>query len=105
MEILSGLTGFDWDKGNRNKNWIKHKVSDVESEEVFFNLPLVVFPDKTHSKAEDRYYLLGKTDDGRFLFVVFTTRGDNIRVISARDMKKKERRCYHEIKEKTHPEI
>ena len=99
MEVLSGLTGFEWGTGNRNKNWKKHKVSDIESEEVFFNIPLVVFPDKNHSKTEDRYYLLGKTEEGRLLFVVFTRRPDRIRVISARDMTKKERRRYHEAEE------
>lgn len=104
MEILSRFTEFNWDKGNRNKNWIKHKVSDIECEETFFNIPLVVFPDKAHSKTEDRYYLLGETEDNRFLFVVFTIRGNKIRVISARGMTKKERRHYHEVKEE-HPKI
>ncbi|MEK7341511.1 MAG: BrnT family toxin [Candidatus Binatota bacterium] len=96
MEILPEFTGFIWDKGNRDKNWIKHDVSNAESEEVFFNLPLVVAPDKEHSDTEVRFYVLGKTHMGRLLFVVFTTRGDKIRVISARPMKPKERRQYHE---------
>ncbi len=99
MEILSKFTGFDWDGGNKGKNWAKHKVSDTECEEVFFNIPLVVFPDRVHSKTEERYYVLGKTNSGRSLFLVFTVRGDKIRVISARDMTKKERRRYHESKE------
>ena len=96
MEILSEFTEFDWDKGNRNKNRLKHKVSDIECEEVFFNVPLVVSPDKVHSKMEERYYLLGRTNNGRLLFLVFTVRDDKIRVVSARDMKKKERRYYCE---------
>lgn len=99
MEILSKFTGFDWDGGNKGKNWAKHKVSDIECEEAFFNMPLVVFPDRAHSKIEERYYVLGKTNRDRFLFLVFTVRGDKIRIISARDMTKKERRCCHEFKE------
>jgi uncharacterized DUF497 family protein len=99
LKVLSEFIGFNWDEGNKNKNWVKHKVSDVECEEVFFNIPLVVFPDKTHSDIEDRYYVLGRTSMGRFLFMVFTQRGDKIRIISARDMTKKERRCYHETEE------
>jgi len=99
LEILSRFTEFDWNKGNRNKNLIKHAVSDVECEEIFFNIPLMVSPDKAHSKEEERYYLLGKTDNERLLFLVFTARGDKIRVISARDMTKKEQRCYHEAEE------
>ena len=97
LEFLSGVAEFNWDKGNRNKDWTKHKVSDIECEEVFFNIPLVAFPDKTHSKSEDRHYLLGKTNENRLLFIVFTMRGSKIRIISARDMKKKERRYYHEV--------
>ena len=99
MEILSRFTEFEWDKGNRGKNWRKHQVSDTECEELFLNLPLIVSPDKTHSISENRYYVLGKTDNDRLLFLVFTTRGNKIRVISARDMTKKERGCYHDFKE------
>lgn len=99
MRIISEFTGFDWDKGNRDKNWLKHKVPDTECEEVFFNIPLVVFPDKAHGDGEDRYYVLGTTNSARLLFIVFTRRGTKIRVISARDMTKKERRHYHEAEE------
>lgn len=100
MEILSRIEGFEWDKGNINKNWEKHRVSHTECEEVFFNEPIVVGIDEKHSAEEGRLYLLGKTDSGRFLFVVFTTRKERIRVISARDMNKKERKAYYEQIEK-----
>ena len=79
---------FDWDEGNTGKNWEKHRVSDQECEEVFFDPWLIVHYDKGHSIEEDRYYVLGKTLAGRRLFIVFTTRDDKIRVISARDMSK-----------------
>jgi len=100
LEILSDFIGFEWDEGNKDKNWVKHRVSDIECEEAFFNVPLVVFPSKAEAKGEDRYYILGKNDKERELFVVFTKRGDKIRVISARDMNKKERKCYYESQKK-----
>lgn len=101
-DTLTECTGFEWDKGNSDKNWIKHRVSRSECEQVFFNLPLVVTDDTKHSKEESRFFALGQTDTGRGLFVIFTVRGDTIRVISARDMNRKERRIYDE---KEDPEI
>lgn len=88
------LTGFDWDDGNQEKNWIKHGVSTAESEETFFNQPLIVQEDAEHSQTEQRYFALGRTNRRRRLFVVFTVRDDRIRVISARDMSRKERSIY-----------
>jgi uncharacterized DUF497 family protein len=93
---LSGVTGFDWDEGNLDKNWIKHQVSNRECEEVFFNLPLLLRPDPGHSTSEACYYVLGQTNAGRLLFIAFTIRDDKIRVISARDMGKDERSVYGE---------
>ena len=93
-QILHQCTGFEWDDGNKNKNWIKHKVSNSECEQIFFNRPLIVHVDVKHSDFEDRYYALGTTDLGRKLFVVFTIRKKKIRIISARDMSRKERRIY-----------
>ena len=94
FDILSKCDGFEWDKHNSEKNWRKHRVSLLECEEIFFNRPLVVADDKKHSKKEIRFYALGRTDKGRMLFVVFTVRRNNIRVISARDMSRKERTVY-----------
>jgi uncharacterized DUF497 family protein len=91
---LTGLTGFEWDDGNRDKNRVAHGVLAGECEEAFFNLPLLLYPDPTHSTTEIRYYILGQTNEGRCLFIVFTVRGPNIRVISARDMSRKEREIY-----------
>lgn len=91
-ELLTNCTGFDWDEGNLLKNWEKHAVSGAECEQIFFNRPLVAEPDATHSGGEIRYYVLGQTDSGRQLFLVFTVRGQLIRVISAREMSRKERR-------------
>lgn len=97
MDILDRIAtcaGFDWDKGNLLKNWEKHGVTVAECEQLFFNLPMVAAEDEEHSTGETRYFAIGKTDAGRFLFVVFTVRVKMIRVISARDMNRKERRVY-----------
>lgn len=69
-------------------------MSATECEQVFFNQPLIAAPDVAHSEQEPRFYLLGRTDSGRLLFVVFTPRDTLIRVISARDMSRKERKVY-----------
>jgi hypothetical protein len=99
MSDFTRITGFDWDEGNRNKNWMLHKVSWSEAEEVFFNRPLLIYPDPQHSHTEDRFYVLGRTVADRRLFVVFTIRKNKIRVISAQEMAKKERRRYNEAAE------
>ena len=101
MDILSNLKGFDWDEGNITKNWEKHDVTHIECEEVFFNDPLVVIKDEPHSITEPRYYVLGKTNSQRFLFLVFAIRSNKIRVISARDMNKEERKIYEQTEKDT----
>lgn len=97
MDILAKLqacTGFDWDEGNLLKNWEKDGVTAAECEQAFFNRPLLAQPDVGHSVAEIRFYVRGQSDSGRRLFLVFTVREDRIRVISARDMSRSERRSY-----------
>ena len=96
MADLSSVDGFEWDEGNQLKNWVKHQVSAVECEELFFNLPLMLADDPEHSQDEPRYYVLGQTNNKRRLFVSFTIRNDKIRVISARPMSRKEREIYAE---------
>lgn len=92
MNILLLPNEFEWDKHNVEHISSRHKIKPTECEEVFFNLPITIKPDITHSGAEIRYYALGKTNIGRILFVVFTIRNKKIRVITARDATKKERR-------------
>jgi uncharacterized DUF497 family protein len=96
VNVLDQIDGFEWDAGNREKNWLKHQVASGECEEVFFNLPLLLQADLAHSQAEPRYFVLGQTNLGRGLFIAFTVRNDKIRVISARDMSQKERDIYEE---------
>lgn len=96
---LIGCAGFEWDKGNSEKNWLKHDVSPLESEQIFFNQPIVIASDEAHSQKESRFYALGRTDQERPLFVVFTIRKSLIRVISARDMSREERAVYRKSHE------
>lgn len=95
MIDLSIISGFDWDDGNARKN-DKHGVSQSEAEEVFFNQPLLMLEDVLHSGQELRFHALGKTLDRRTLHITFTLRKNSslIRVISARDMHRKERTIY-----------
>lgn len=91
---LAECVGFEWDRGNATKNGENHAVSQAECEEVFFRRPLITSHDAGHSEDEARYFALGRTFTARLLFVVFTIRGDKIRVISARDMTLRERERY-----------
>jgi uncharacterized DUF497 family protein len=91
---FDSLVGFDWDEGNKQKNWEKHQVDYRECEEVFFNKPLLIGDDTNHSSQEQRYYALGRTDIGRTLFLVFAVRNNKVRIISARDQSRKERKIY-----------
>jgi len=93
-DLLSECIGFDWDEANKGKNWQKHQVTFWECEQIFFNQPLVIHDDEEHSEQEKRFYALGQTETNRCLFVEFTIRKQLLRVISARDMTKKERRIY-----------
>ena len=74
MKTFKNILGFNWDTGNIDKNYLKHNVLWVECEEVFFNEPLIIVEDEKHSNKEKRYYTLGKTNDNRKLFIVFTIR-------------------------------
>lgn len=94
---ISKIEGFEWDRWNIDKNKIKHGVEKKECEEAFLNQPLEVFDDEVHSKTEIRYGALGKTSKGRKLTIFFTVRKNKIRVISAYDQGKKDRKLYLEI--------
>ena len=94
IESLPEFEGFDWDQSNIEKNWRAHAVTPQEAEQVFFNAPLIVADDEKHSRTEKRFFVLGQTDKDRPLFVAFALRKRCIRVISARDMNRKERKVY-----------
>lgn len=92
MLDLDRIAGFDWDEGNARKSADKHGVSQAEAEQVFQSEPLVVAEDAD----EARFRALGRTSASRLLHVTFTLRKSEtlIRVISARDMNRKERLVY-----------
>ena len=96
--ILESCHGFQWDKGNSLKSWLKHRVTEGDTEQVFFNEPLLLSVDEKHSQQESRFRAMGYTDDNRYLYLVFMIRNSLIRVISARDMNKKERVIYEKFK-------
>jgi uncharacterized DUF497 family protein len=95
---MKGPVGFQWDKGNSGKNWKKHSVTDQECEEVFFDQGKKVVKDYRHSWSENRWILIGETTKQRLLVVVFTIRNDLVRIISARDINKRERKLYEKNK-------
>lgn len=90
MIIVGKVFEFEWDRGNIDKNLKKHEVEDKETEEVFFDKKRFIFKDKLHSYGEERFRIIGKTKEKRLLFVVFTKRSKKIRIISARNINKKE---------------
>lgn len=98
---LPETISFEWDKGNIDKSYEKHGVSPKEAEEVFVSEELFVLPDKKHSKTEKRHIALGKTQEGKNLFVVFTLKAKKIRIISARRMHKKEVSKYEKSQKNT----
>ena len=94
--VFTQIISFQWDEGNARKSEERHGVSQWEAEQVFANEPLLVVHDFQHSQSEQRYNALGCTASGRLLHVTFSLRNHNaaIRVISARDMSRRERNRY-----------
>ena len=99
-DLIAGLTGFEWDAGNSTKSWERHRVTQAEQEEVFFNQPVLV-ADATAGARERRYTLLGRTNGDRLLSVIFTVRRGLARPISGRPMSRKERIAYAEVPPET----
>jgi uncharacterized DUF497 family protein len=101
MIDVAAITGFDWDEGNSRKSASKHGVTQSEAEQIFFNQPLLMLEDSKHSQKEQRFHALGVTDDAKLLHVTFTLHasGSLIRVISAREMHRNERKVYEQAKD------
>lgn len=98
MIDFNKIIGFNWDHGNERKSADKHSVDKYEAEQVFFNKPMLVLKDRKHSSEELRFHALGRSNDKRLLHITFTLRSDDslIRIISARDMHRKERKIYEQ---------
>jgi uncharacterized DUF497 family protein len=93
MKTIKSSLIFEWDMGNID-HIAKHKVKPQEAEEVFFDKKSQVSRDIRHSKSEDRFIIIGKTKKNRLLYQVFTFRGNKMRIISSRDLNKKEVKLY-----------
>lgn len=94
MEFFRDFLEFEWDSGNREKNFLKHRVATTECEEVFFDPHKRILKEVLYvgiAGQERRYILIGRTKERRPLYLVFTLRKKRIRVISARDLNRKER--------------
>jgi len=97
VKLLPDPLLFEWDKGNVDKNFRKHKVTNQEAEEIFSSEPVFLFEDEKHTLlSEERYMIWGETKKARKLAIIFTVRNNNVRIISVRDMNKKERRDYEQ---------
>ncbi|MBI3442342.1 MAG: BrnT family toxin [Candidatus Sungbacteria bacterium] len=96
MSVFNTIFGFEWDSHNRDKNLIAHGVTNEECEETFFDPDKKMLGDEIHSENETRYILIGRTNTGRLLFIAFVLRKNRIRVISARDLNKREQKLYEE---------
>lgn len=92
-KLIQNCSGFDWDGGNQDKNFIKHNVEQNESEQIFIDTP-VFLNDEKHSQDEVRYTVYGETMSSRILTLIFTFRHNEIRIISARDASKNEKIVY-----------
>ena len=96
MTVWQEPIQFQWDAGNQEKNWVKHRVTHAECEEAFFDPHKRLLRATLHGEHETRHVLIGCTASKRLLFVVFTIRGHAVRVISARGVHKRERWLYEE---------
>ncbi|MFN6188896.1 MAG: BrnT family toxin [Microcystis sp.] len=85
---------FEWDKQKAKINQRKHNISFEEASTVFDDPLAVNFDDPDHSTGENRYLIIGLSDQSKFLFVSYTDRDHKIRLISARLVTPTERRYY-----------
>jgi len=91
---LGTIEGFEWDKGNIDKSYLKHGINQKEAEELFLDENVLFVEDIKHSQKEKRFIAIGKTIQEHILFAAFTIRGKKIRIISVRIANQKERRQY-----------
>lgn len=93
---LLNLEGFDWNVGNL-EHIKKHNISKEECEEIFVNRPLILTPDTGHSNVEERIRALGRTNKGKLLVLIFTIRGNKVRIITARAQNRREKTEYQPL--------
>ena len=88
------MIDFEWDSKKAITNLQKHRVNFREAATVFSDELSITIYDPDHSDKEDRFITIGTSDTGRFLMVSHTDRGDRTRIISARELTRKERKEY-----------
>ncbi len=87
---------FDWDKRKAASNLAKHKVSFEEAATVFGDPLSDTFDDPDHSADEERFLIIGHSEKGKLLFVSHTDDGETVRIISARELTRAERKEYEQ---------
>lgn len=87
---------FEWDEVKATNNLTKHGISFEEAKTIFNDPLSISIPDPDHSADEMRYIDIGMSANGRLLVVVYTERGQNIRLISSRKVTRREQRVYEQ---------
>lgn len=87
---------FEWDEDKAEANLRKHAVSFTDAMSVFADPLALTGYDPDHSEDEDRYITMGTSADGRLIIVSHTDRGDVVRIISAREANRRERKDYED---------
>jgi hypothetical protein len=87
---------FEWNESKATRNLSKHGISFQEAKTVFDDPLYVDFYDPDHSEDEERYLIVGESNQARLLIISYTDRKDAIRIISAREVTRDERKVYEE---------
>ena len=87
---------FVWDQKKASNNVTKHLVSFEEAATVFGDPLSNTYPDHAHSVTEQRFIIIGLSEQGRMLVVAHTDDGELVRIISAREATARERKAYEE---------
>ncbi len=87
---------FEWDPKKNEANIRKHGVTFIEAATVFSDVLSITVPDPDHSQEEDRYIIIGMSGQNRLVMVAHMERGECIRIISARELTRSEKRNYEE---------
>jgi uncharacterized protein len=85
---------FEWNSHKAIINEKKHGVSFTEAMSCFYDTEQIAFYDPEHSQDEDREILIGHSNQGKLLIVVYVLKPDTIRIISARKATLKESKLY-----------
>ena len=90
------MVEFEWNPAKASANVRKHRVSFLEAATVFCDPLAITIFDPEHSHDEDRYITIGVSPSGRVLMAAHTDRGGRVRIITARELTRKEREAYED---------